>query len=130
METFFYCRDVAGNVLRFTDATHAAAVPIGATIFASELTAQACLLAAGYGTSAEVHPCRCETGTTATSVMELRDTETDVLVGVRKKMKARKGGKGNMTKTSPTVQEVDASAEAGAEPATLCDEQARQEAHQ
>ena len=25
-----------------------------------------------------------------------------------------------MTKTSPTVQEVDASAEAGAEPATLC----------
>src|SRR3990167_3599188 len=48
----------------------------------------------------------------------------------QRQQKPERARKGNMTKTSPTVQEVDASAEAGAEPATLCDEQARQEAHQ
>ena len=70
-------------MLRFTDATHAVVAPIGATIFTDELAAQACLLSSGYSTSAEVCRCRGEIGTTSTSPLELLDTETDILVGVR-----------------------------------------------
>jgi len=88
---YFFCRTRTG-VLRFTDATHAVVAPIGATIFTDELAAQACLLSSGYSTSAEVHRCRCETGTTSTSLFEFLDTD-DILVGVRKQNEAREGGK-------------------------------------